>query len=76
MIQPGSPTPLGAHWDGQGVNFALYSGVAESVELCLFDEHGRETVRYALPECSNGIWHGYLPQCRPGQQYGYRMQGT
>lgn len=75
MIETGSPTPLGAHWDGQGVNFALYSGAAESVELCLFDEQDREAGHYRLSECTDGVWHGYLPGCGPGQRYGYRVHG-
>jgi isoamylase len=75
MIEAGSPTPLGAHWDGQGVNFALYSGVAESVELCLFNEHGQEAGHYRLTECTDGVWHGYLPELGPGQRYGYRVHG-
>ena len=75
MIQAGRPKPLGAHWDGQGVNFALYSAAAESVELCLFDDQDREAGHYRLTECTDGVWHGYLPHCRPGQRYGYRVHG-
>ena len=72
----GSPHPLGATWDGQGVNFALYSRHAERVELCLFDESGRrELERIALRERTDFVWHGYLPQVRPGQLYGYRVHG-
>jgi isoamylase len=72
----GSPHPLGATWDGQGVNFALYSRHAEKVELCLFDSDGRrETHRIALRERTDFVWHGYLPQVRPGQLYGYRVHG-
>jgi glycogen operon protein len=67
---------LGATWDGEGVNFALYSEHAEKVELCLFDTSGkRETVRVTLPEQTDMVWHGYLPEVRPGQVYGYRVYG-
>jgi glycogen operon protein len=67
---------LGATWDGRGVNFALFSENAERVELCLFDESGeRETDRIPLPEYTDLIWHGYLPDVRPGQLYGYRVYG-
>jgi glycogen operon protein len=72
----GSPYPLGATWDGEGVNFAIFSKYAERVELCLFDEHGkREIQRIALRERTDFVWHGYLPQARPGQLYGYRVHG-
>ncbi len=75
-IQSGRPWPLGAHWDGTGVNFALFSAHAERVELCLFDPRGRhEVARLTLPENSGHIWHGYLPELRPGQLYGYRVHG-
>jgi isoamylase len=75
-IQPGSPSPLGATWDGRGVNFALFSENAEKVELCLFDGGGkRETERIALPEYTNQIWHGYIAGLHPGQLYGYRVHG-
>jgi glycogen operon protein len=75
-LWPGSPYPLGATWDGKGVNFALFSAHAEGVELCLFDQaKGRETDRIALPEYTDEVWHGYLPDCRPGQLYGYRVSG-
>ena len=73
-IWPGSPYPLGANYDGGGTNFALFSEVAERVELCLFDENGRET-RVDLPEREVLIWHGYLPRVRPGQRYGFRVHG-
>ena len=67
-IQPGSPLRLGAHWDGEGTNFALFSAHAERVELCLFDESGaNETARITLPEYTNEIWHGYLPGVGPGR---------
>jgi isoamylase len=72
----GSPHPLGATWDGEGVNFAIYSRNAERVELCLFDDGGkREIARHALRERTDFVWHGYLPQVRPGQLYGYRVLG-
>ncbi len=72
----GRPYPLGATWDGQGVNFAMYSRNADKVELCLYDEGGkRETARIPLRERTDFVWHGYLPQIRPGQLYGYRVHG-
>src|SRR6185503_10810477 len=72
----GKPYPLGATWDGQGVNFAIFSRNADKVELCLFDETGkRETARIPLRERTDFVWHGYLPQARPGQLYGYRVYG-
>ncbi len=75
-LRPGSPYPLGATWDGDGVNFALFSAHAEKVELCLFDAHGHsELERIALPEYTDEVWHGYLPEARPGQLYGYRVHG-
>jgi len=73
-IWPGRPYPLGATYDGSGTNFALFSGVAERVELCLFDEAGNET-RVDLPEVDAFVWHGYLPSLQPGQRYGYRVHG-
>jgi len=75
-VEPGNPFPLGASWDGKGVNFALFSAHAERVELCLFDSSGRrEIARIALPEYSDEVWHGYLPDARPGTIYGYRVFG-
>src|SRR5690606_30487301 len=75
-LTEGQPFPLGATWDGLGVNFALFSAHATAVELCLFDRRGeRETARLPLPACTDEIWHGYLPQARPGQLYGYRVHG-
>ena len=72
----GSPYPLGATWDGLGVNFALFSAHATAVELCLFDAQGkREIERIALPEYTDEVWHGYLPDARPGTVYGYRVHG-
>ena len=72
----GKPYPLGATWDGEGVNFALFSEQAERVELCLFDRTGRrETRRIQLCEQTDQVWHGYLPEARPGLLYGYRVHG-
>jgi isoamylase len=76
IVWPGRPYPLGSTWDGEGVNFALYSEHAEKVELCLFDISGRrETLRVPLPEQTDMVWHGYLPEIRPGQLYAYRVYG-
>jgi isoamylase len=75
-ITSGQPYPLGATWDGKGVNFALFSANATKVELCLFDATGvREIARFVLPECTDEVWHGYLPDARPGTLYGYRVDG-
>ncbi|MGA7965508.1 MAG: glycogen debranching protein GlgX [Gammaproteobacteria bacterium] len=75
-LAPGQPYPLGATWDGHGVNFALFSANGEKVELCLFDERGRrEVARIHLKERTGDIWHGYLPDARPGLRYGYRVYG-
>ncbi len=75
-LWPGAPYPLGATWDREGVNFAIYSRNAEKVELCLFDESGRrETARIALRERIDFVWHGYVPGLKPGQLYGYRVHG-
>jgi isoamylase len=71
---PGKPYPLGASYDGSGTNFSLFSEVAEKVELCLFDNEGKET-RVNLPEATAFCWHGYLPGNEPGQRYGYRVHG-
>jgi isoamylase len=71
---PGNAYPLGATYDGSGTNFALFSEVADGVELCLFDESGLET-RIPLPERDAFVWHGYLPGIGPGQRYGYRVHG-
>ncbi|MDT5032000.1 MAG: isoamylase [Actinoplanes sp.] len=73
-IWPGNPYPLGATYDGGGTNFALFSEVADRVELCLFDDAGAET-RIELPEREALVWHGYLPRVGPGQRYGYRVHG-
>ena len=73
---PGAAFPLGATFDGQGVNFALFSAHADAVELCLFDEHGeREIARHKLDARTQGVWHGYLREARPGLVYGYRVHG-
>lgn len=73
-VNPGSPEPLGANYDGKGVNFTLFSHHATHVELCLFDARGREQ-RIALPGRSGDIWHGYVAGIKPGQRYGYRVHG-
>jgi isoamylase len=76
-IWPGQARQLGATWDGEGVNFALFSQHATSVELCLFDraDDERESVRIPMRHRTNRIWHAYLPDARPGQLYGYRVSG-
>jgi isoamylase len=75
-VEAGLPYPLGATWDGTGVNFALFSAHAEKVELCVFDPRGRrEVYRVALPEYTDEVWHGYLPEARPSMLYGYRVYG-
>ena len=75
-IEEGLPYPQGAHWDGKGTNFALFSANATKVEVCLFDETGeRELSRIELPEYADQIFHGYLPDIGPGTFYGYRVHG-
>ena len=76
-VWPGTPYPLGATWDGVGVNFAIFSEHATRVELCLFDsvDDELESVTIPLPEHTDRVWHGYLPDVRPGQLYGYRVHG-
>jgi isoamylase len=76
-VWPGSPYPLGATWDGVGVNFALFSEHATRVELCLFDSPDAESELVTIPlsEHTDMVWHGYLPDVRPGQLYGYRVHG-
>ena len=76
-VWPGRPYPLGATWDGMGVNFALFSENATKVELCLFDSANAqsESQRIVLPERDEEVWHVYLPDLRPGQLYGYRVHG-
>jgi glycogen operon protein len=75
-VWPGRPYPRGATWDGEGVNFALFSENAEKVELCVFDELGQhELQRIVLPEQTDHVWHCYLPEARPGMTYGYYVHG-
>jgi glycogen operon protein len=72
----GKPYPLGATWDGLGVNFAVFSAHADRIELCLFDQAGRrEVARMNLPDCTDEVFHGYLPAAKPGLLYGYRAYG-
>ena len=73
-IRPGEPFPLGATWDRRGTNFAVFSEVAEAVDVCLFDDAGHEK-RVRLPEHTAFCWHGYLPGVGPGQRYGFRVHG-
>jgi isoamylase len=73
-IWPGKAYPLGATYDGSGTNFAVFSEVAERVELCLFDADDNET-RFVLPEVDGFVWHGFVPYAEPGQRYGYRVYG-
>jgi glycogen operon protein len=77
-VWPGEPHPLGATWDGEGVNFALFSEHAAGVELCLFDEpeDAKESARVEVRERSDLVWHCYLPDARPGQLYGFRVHGA
>ena len=75
-IREGRPFPLGATWDGLGVNFALFSAHATRVELCIFDDSGENEIeRFDLPEYTDEVWHGYVPTARPGTVYGYRVHG-
>src|SRR3984957_1368532 len=75
-LDRGAHYPLGATWDGLGTNFAVFSAHAEGIELCLFDPSGhREVDRIALPECTDEVWHGYLPNAQTGLIYGYRACG-
>jgi isoamylase len=73
-VWPGQPRPLGASWDGDGTNFAAFAEGADAVELALFDHSGRER-RIRLPEVTAHVWHGYVPEVRPGQRYGFRVHG-
>jgi isoamylase len=76
IVWPGKPYPLGSNWDGEGVNFAVFSEHAQKVELCLFDEAGRrELHRVNVVEQTDQVWHCYLPEARPGLLYGYRVYG-
>src|SRR5262245_33547552 len=76
-VWPGHSAPLGATWDGMGVNFALFSEHATQVDLCLFDSPAstQESHRITLPEHRSQVWHGYLPDAKPGQLYGFRVHG-
>lgn len=75
-LKAGAPDPLGATWDGLGVNFAVFSANADRIELCLFDRGGRrEIARYDLPQCTDEVFHGYLPDALPGLIYGFRAHG-
>lgn len=76
IVWPGRPYPLGSTWDGEGVNFAIFSEHAERVDLCLFDQSGRREIhRLTLREQTDQVWHCYLPEARPGMLYGYRVYG-
>jgi isoamylase len=76
IVWPGKPYPLGATWDGEGVNFAIFSEHAEAVALCLFDDEGRREVhRITMRDQTDQVWHCYLPEVRPGQLYGFRVWG-
>jgi glycogen operon protein len=75
-LEPGSPYPLGATWDGLGTNFAVFSAHAERIDLCLFDPQGkRQIATFTLPEFTDEVWHGYLPNAQVGLLYGYRAYG-
>src|SRR3954463_5412067 len=71
---PGDPAPLGASWNGEGTNFALWAPAAESVDVCLFDDDGDEH-RVELEEVTYHVWHGYVPRVGPRQHYGFRVDG-
>ncbi len=73
-LWPGKPSPLGATWDGEGTNFAVFSENGTGVELCLFDEDNNQTI-LQLDEVTNYVWHGYVPGIGPGQRYGFRVHG-
>src|SRR3954467_9419248 len=77
VVYPGSPYPLGATWDGNGVNFAIYADNATGIELCLFNtpDDEAESAKIKVTERSHQIWHCYLPDIKPGQLYGYRVHG-
>ena len=75
-LETGAPYPLGATWDGLGANFAVFSANAQQIDLCLFDPAGhKELTRLPLPECTDEVWHGYLPGAHPGTVYGFRAHG-
>ena len=71
---PGKPYPLGASWDGAGTNFAVFSEVADQVDLCLFDDADEE-IRFRMTENVGYVWHAYLPDAGPGLRYGFRVHG-
>src|SRR5438445_12683310 len=73
-VWPGTPYPLGATYDGAGTNVSVFSEIATRVELCLFDDDGKQTC-VDLPEMTGFIWHGYVPNAGPGQRYGFRVHG-
>ena len=73
---PGKDYPLGATWDGEGTNFALFAETAEAVELELYDEHRNRTASFELVERTDLVWHGYVEKVGPGQRYGYRVHGS
>ncbi|HWV24318.1 MAG TPA: glycogen debranching protein GlgX [Thermomicrobiales bacterium] len=77
-VRPGKSYPLGATWDGNGVNFALYSANAHRVDVCLYseDSSSEPSEVITLPECTNQIWHGFVPDVQPGTLYGFRVHGT
>ena len=74
MLEPAYAASLGAHHDGRGASFALFSSVAEAVDLCLFDDAGKEA-RWSLEQGDGYVWQGYLPDVVPGARYGYRVHG-
>src|SRR5947209_19712893 len=75
-LREGLPHPRGATWDGKGTNFAVFSAKATKIEVCIFDETGQKEVeRIALPEYTDEVWHGYLPDVTPGTIYGLRAHG-
>ena len=75
MLESGNPAQLGASLVRGGVNFSLWSGSAETVDLCLFDERGNQVACHPMPARHNRVWHGFLPGCEAGQRYGYRVHG-
>ena len=75
MIEARRPDALGPNPDARGTGFAVYSSLAERIELCLFDAAGDASERFDLLRDDDGVWHGYLPGCAAGQRYGYRVHG-